>query len=88
MDKAIKIPITTRTISPIAYLKYFPVLFFFHKVVSYFSKEFYHWLAVYHNEAQRRYINSLLIKLFDMTVVKLGEKMRIPIAIGTSENNK
>jgi len=25
----------------------------FHKVVAYFTKEFYHWLAVCHNEAQR-----------------------------------
>ena len=28
IDRAIKIPITTRIISPTAYFKYFPVLFF------------------------------------------------------------
>jgi len=29
-------------------------LIFFHKVVANFSKEFYHWLAFGHNEAQLR----------------------------------
>ncbi len=51
IDNAIKIPITTNRISPIAYLRYLPVLLFSIRSFLICLKNLIIWFVVGHNEA-------------------------------------